>query len=184
MELEIQSRNVAMTPRWKTEIESRMEDLQRGHGDVIHSRVTLTKNRHHKKLANVAEALVVVTLPGRHTLTSRKEDKTFEEAIRSAFDAVRNELQKYRDKRAKTEVRLPSVPSHHGVICKLFPKEQYGFILNEGGGEVYFHANALQGLTFDRLEDGIEVAFSLEQGDKGPQATVVVLLSPLGAKVS
>jgi CspA family cold shock protein len=184
MELEIQSRNVAMTPRWKTEIESRIEDLQRRHGDVIHSRVTLTKNRHHKKLANVAEALVVVTLPGRHTLTSRKEDKTFEEAIRSAFDAVRNELQKYRDKRAKTEVRLPPVPPHHGVICKLFPKEQYGFILNEGGGEVYFHANALQGLTLDRLEDGIEVAFSLEQGDKGPQAAVVVLSSPLGAKVS
>ena len=69
MELEIQSRNVAMTPRWKTEIESRMEDLQRGHDDVIHGRATLTKNRHHKKLANVAEALIVITLPGRHTLT-------------------------------------------------------------------------------------------------------------------
>ncbi len=88
MELEIHSRNVAMTPRWKTEIESRMADLQRGHDDVIHGRVTLTKNRHHKKLANVAEALIVVTLPGRHTLTARKEDKTFEEAIMSAFQAV------------------------------------------------------------------------------------------------
>jgi len=72
MELEIQSRNVAMTPRWKTEIEARMSDLQRGHEDLVHGRVTLTKNRHHKKLANVAEALVVVTLPGRHTMTARK----------------------------------------------------------------------------------------------------------------
>ncbi len=182
MELEIQSRNVAMTPRWKTEIEARMDDLRRGHDDLIHGRVTLIKNRHHKKLANVAEALVVVTLPGRHTLTARKEDKTFEEAIRSAFQAISIELRKYPEKRAKTEVRLPPVPPHRGVICKLFPKEQYGFILKEGGGEVYFHANALQGLTFKKLEDGTEVVFGLEQGDKGPQATVVTLLPPI-AKV-
>ncbi len=182
MELEIQNRNVAMTPRWKTEIEARMDDLRRGHDDLIHGRVTLIKNRHHKKLANVAEALVVVTLPGRHTLTARKEDKTFEEAIRSAFQAISIELRKYREKRAKTEVRLPPVPPHRGVICKLFPKERYGFILKEGGGEVYFHANALQGLTFKKLEDGTEVVFGLEQGDKGPQATVVTLLPPI-AKV-
>jgi cold shock CspA family protein/ribosome-associated translation inhibitor RaiA len=182
MELEIESRNVAMTPRWKTEIESRMDDLQRGHEDLIHGRVTLIKNRHHKKLANVAEAFVVVTLPGRHTLTARKEDKTFEEAIRSAFRAISIELRKYREKRAKIEVRLPPVPPHRGVICKLFPKKRYGFILKEGGGEVYFHANALQGLTFKKLEDGTEVVFGLEQGDKGPQATVVTLLPPI-AKV-
>lgn len=182
MELEIESRNVAMTPRWKKEIETRMEDLQRGHDDLIHGRVTLTKNRHHKKLANVAEALVIVTLPGRHTLTARKENKTFEESIRAAFDAVGIELRKYREKRAKTEIRLSPVPPYRGVICKLFPEERYGFILKEGGGEVYFHANALQGLTFKKLEDGTEVVFGLEQGDKGPQATVITLLPPI-AKV-
>jgi len=182
MELEIESRNVAMTPRWKSEIESRMDDLQRGHEDLIHGRVTLTKNRHHKKLAKVAEALIVVTLPGRHTMTARKEDETFEEAIRSAFHAVSIELRKYREKRAKTEVRRSPVPPYRGVICKLFPKERYGFILKDGGGEVYFHANALQGLTFKGLEDGTEVVFGLEQGDNGPQATVVTLPPPM-AKV-
>lgn len=161
------------------EIESRMDDLQRGQDDLIHGRVTLTKNRHHKKLANVAEALVIVTLPGRHTLTSRKENKTFEEAIRAAFDAMGIELRKYRDKRAKTEVRLPPVPPYRGVISKRFPKGRYGFILPEGGGEVYFHANALRGLTFDELEDSMEVVFGLEDGKKGPQATVVALPPPI-----
>jgi CspA family cold shock protein len=179
MKLEIESRNVAMTPRWKAEIEFRMGSLMQKHENLIHGRVTLTKNRHHKKLANVAEALVVVTLPGRHTLTARKENKTFEEAIRSAFEAVSIEIRKYREKRAKTEVRLPPVPPHRGVISKLFPKERYGFIIKEGGGEVYFHANALQGLTFKRLEDGTEVVFGLEQGNKGPQATVVTLPPPI-----
>lgn len=173
MDLEIESRNVAMTPRWKTEIEERMHDLQRGHRDLIHGRVTLTKNRHHKKLKNVAEALVVLTLPGRHTITARKEDKTFEEAIRAAFDAVAIELRKFREKRATTEIRTPPVPPFRGVICKLFPEEGYGFILKEGGGEVYFHKNALHDISFDELEDGTEVVFNMEEGQKGPQATTV-----------
>ena len=48
-----------------------------------------------------------------------------------------------------------------------------GFILQEGGGEVYFHKNALHGLNFEDLEDGTEVAFNVEEGEKGPQATTV-----------
>ena len=173
MELEIESRHVGMTPRWKKEIEERMADLQRGHEDMLHGRVTLTKNPHHKKQANVAEALVVVSLPGRHTFTARKENKTFEEAIRKAFEAVETELRKFREKRAKKEVRTPPIAPVRGVVCKLFPKQDYGFILKEGGGEVYFHKNALKGLSFKELEDGTEVVFNVEEGEKGPQATAV-----------
>jgi cold shock CspA family protein/ribosome-associated translation inhibitor RaiA len=176
MKVAIESRNVGMTPRWKKEIEARMADLDGGYEDLNHGRVTLTKNPHHKKSSKVAEALVVVSLPGRHTFTARKENKTFEEAIRKAFQAVSNELRKFREKRAKKEVRTPPIPPLRGVICKLFPKEQYGFILKEGGGEVYFHKNALQGLTFRDLEDGTEVVFDVEEGRQGPQATVVCAL--------
>lgn len=179
MDLEIQSRNVAMTPRWKTEIEARMVDLQRGHEDMLHARVSLIKNRHHKKLKNVAEATVVITLPRRRVITARKEDKTFEEAIRAAFAAVQIELQKFRDKRTGKDLRLPPLPPARGVVCKLFPKSGYGFILQEGGGEVYFHRHALRGLTFDEIEDGTEVLFNAEEGEKGPQATTVRPLSAL-----
>lgn len=104
MDLKIESRNVVMTPRWKTEIEQRLADLQNGHDDLVHGRVTLTKNRHHKKAANVAEARLVITLPGRHTITASKENKTFEEAIRAAFKAVETELRKFREKRASHDV--------------------------------------------------------------------------------
>lgn len=173
MQLRIESRNVSMTPRWKKEIESRMEALDRGYEDILHGRVTLTKNSHHKKQTSLAEALVVVSLPRRRTLTARKEDKTFEEAIRAAFDAISIELRKFREKRRSKEARTPPIPPIRGVVCKLFPKEGYGFILKEGGGEIYFHQNALQGLTFDQLEDGMEVALNIEEGKQGPQATTV-----------
>lgn len=179
MDLEMQSRNVAMTPRWKREIEQRVGDLQRLHPDMTHARVTLTKNRHHKKLANVAEAVVVVTFPRRRVLTARKEEKTFEEALRAAFQAMSTEVAKVRDKRANKVLRTKPVPPLRGVISKVFAKKGYGFILPEGGGEVYFHKHALHGLTFEDLEDGTEVSFNVEQGGKGLQATTVNRLSPV-----
>lgn len=99
LDLKIESRNVGMTPRWKTEIARRTEALQTDAIRIIHARVTLTKNAHHKKGADNAEALVVITLPRRRTVTARKESKTFEEAIRAAFQAVEHELEKIEEKR-------------------------------------------------------------------------------------
>ena len=96
-----------------------------------------------------------------------------EEAIRKAFDAVGIELRKFREKRAKKEVRTAPVPPLRGVVRKLFTREAYGFILQDGGGEVYFHKNALQGLAFEDLEDGTEVVFNVEEGQKGPQAVEI-----------
>ena len=98
MDLKIESRNVGMTPRWKSEIEARMEELHIDDNHVTHGRVTLTKNPHHKKGSDIAEALIVLTLPPRHTITARKEAKTFEEAIRAAFKAISMEIKKFREK--------------------------------------------------------------------------------------
>lgn len=100
--------------------------------------MTLTKIPHHKKSTNVAEALVVISLPGRHTISARKDNKTFEEAIRKAFEAVGIELRKFCDKRARKGVRSAPLPPLRGVVCKLFPLEDYGFILQEGGWRSVF----------------------------------------------
>ena len=99
LDIKIESRNVGMTPRWKTEIERRVKVLETGIIRPTHARVTLTKNAHHKKGADNAEALVVITLPRKRTVTARKESKTFEEAIRAAFQAVDHELEKIEEKR-------------------------------------------------------------------------------------
>ncbi len=99
LDIKMESRNVGMTPRWKTEIERRVKALETGIIRPTHARVTLTKNAHHKKGADNAEALVVITLPRKRTVTARKESKTFEEAIRAAFQAIDHELDKIEEKR-------------------------------------------------------------------------------------
>ncbi len=104
MELKIESRNVNMADKWKEEIEQRMADLTAQHPELTHGRVQLTRNSHSKNHDQLAEALVVVNFPRRQTLTARKDGKSFEEAYRSAFQAMEVELRKVKEKRAATNV--------------------------------------------------------------------------------
>lgn len=59
---------------------------------------------------------------------------------------------------------------------KWFSEEKgYGFIAPEEGGEdVFVHRSAIRGLSFgEGLQDGEQVEFDVEQGDKGLSAVSV-----------
>ena len=49
----------------------------------------------------------------------------------------------------------------------------YGFIVQEGGPEVFVHYSAIQGEGYKTLSEGQEVKFEISDSDKGPQATNV-----------
>ena len=52
----------------------------------------------------------------------------------------------------------------------------YGFIApDDGGKDVFVHFSAIAGDGFRTLAEGAKVEFVPEQGQKGPQATNVVL---------
>ncbi|HET6464043.1 MAG TPA: cold-shock protein [Nitrospiria bacterium] len=52
-------------------------------------------------------------------------------------------------------------------------KKGYGFIEQEGGGDVFVHFSAIQGDGFKTLTEGQEVEFDVVEGKKGPQASNV-----------
>jgi cold shock protein len=52
----------------------------------------------------------------------------------------------------------------------------YGFIAREGGPDVFVHFTAIQADGFRTLEQGQQVEFAIEQGEKGPQAVNVTLV--------
>jgi CspA family cold shock protein len=53
-------------------------------------------------------------------------------------------------------------------------KKGFGFIEQEGGGDVFVHFSAIQGDGFKTLTEGQEVEFDVVDGQKGPQASNVV----------
>lgn len=52
----------------------------------------------------------------------------------------------------------------------------YGFIAREGGPDVFVHFTAIQSEGFRTLEEGQKVEFTIEQGQKGPQASSVTIV--------
>ncbi|MFJ7638314.1 cold-shock protein [Peribacillus sp. NPDC097264] len=49
----------------------------------------------------------------------------------------------------------------------------FGFIERENGDDVFVHFSAIQGEGYKSLEEGQEVEFEVESGQRGPQATNV-----------
>jgi cold shock protein len=54
----------------------------------------------------------------------------------------------------------------------------YGFIAQDGGGkDVFVHFSAINSKGFRSLTEGQKVEFAIEQGEKGPQASAVIVLA-------
>ena len=52
----------------------------------------------------------------------------------------------------------------------------YGFIAREAGEDIFVHFTAIQAEGYRNLEEGQVVEFTVEQGQKGPQAKDVVIV--------
>ncbi len=52
----------------------------------------------------------------------------------------------------------------------------YGFITQPDGPDLFVHYSAIQGNGFRTLEDGTQVEFEITDGQKGKQASNVVIV--------
>lgn len=63
----------------------------------------------------------------------------------------------------------------NGKVKWFNEKKGFGFLEQNGGPDVFVHFSAIKGQGFRTLNEGQEVTFDIEQGQKGPQAVNVEL---------
>ena len=95
--------------------------------------------------------------------------------INAAFGAIERQVKRTAALRRYEEKAHDA--QEHGVVEKVFD-DGYGFLrtLNDNR-EIYFHRNSVLHGDFERLAVGTEVRFNAEQGDEGPQASSVQIVS-------
>ena len=64
-----------------------------------------------------------------------------------------------------------------GTVKWFNSSKGFGFIEREQGKDVFVHFNEIRGEGYRTLEEGQRVEFSLAQGEKGPHAQDVTILS-------
>jgi CspA family cold shock protein len=66
-----------------------------------------------------------------------------------------------------------------GQIKKIVADRGFGFISSEENKDIFFHFTVLKpdAGAFDGLQEGQNVEFEFEEGDKGPKATSVKVIA-------
>ena len=132
-------------------------------------------HRRHRE-GNSYQLRIDLKVPGQEIAVNREpspqgDHRDIDIAIRDAFDEARRQLEEYaRIRRRDVKARDTTA---RGRVIRLFPEGGYGFLETPDGREIYFHKHSVLGGRFGDLEVGAELAFTEEQGDKGPQAATV-----------
>ncbi|MGV7224789.1 MAG: cold-shock protein [Nitrospinales bacterium] len=64
----------------------------------------------------------------------------------------------------------------NGIVKSFDEKKGYGFIEQENGPDVFVHHSGINAVGFKTLNEGDQVRFDIEQGQKGPAAVNVTVV--------
>jgi cold shock CspA family protein len=184
--LEVTYRNLDKTAALETLIQEKVAKLEEVCDHISSCRVAVEKVHDQPDHGSPFRVRVDLTVPPGHELAVAKNPAEstqyvpLESVVRSAFDAARKQLVKLVDRQQN---RTKSHPEQEmgAIVTQLFPEEGYGFLRDLDGQEIYFHRNSVLNDDFDRLTLGTGVHCFVQEGDEGPQASTVQIVSKPGA---
>jgi ribosomal subunit interface protein len=179
MPLEIVFHNVDRSPAVEAAVRERAAKLELFAENLTSCRVTVEAPHKNHQQGNLYTVRVDLRFPGGEIIANRSpsENHAHEDvyvAVRDAFKAARRQLQD------RQHVRRGDVKPHEtpprGRVASIDREQGAGRIATVDGREIYFHRNSVVNGRFEHLEPGVEVRFSEEAGDEGPQASTVYLV--------
>jgi ribosome-associated translation inhibitor RaiA/cold shock CspA family protein len=182
--LQITFKGMEGSAAWEALIRQRVNHLETLYPRLVGCRVVVEVPHRGSETAKVPIGVTVeADVPGRGPVIGKdkedrreaKEDHTA--ALNNAFDAVERQLEKISDWQ-NGEVKPHEDAGQSGMVVRLFPEQNYGFIEMDNSPELYFTRNAVVGGDFDELTVGmmVQVTRATDEGPMGPQASSVRLL--------
>jgi len=147
---------------------------------ATHCHVTIAMPHRHRQTARPVRISVDLRIPGQEIAVSHPRDEDTmtidaRAAVDEVFDQVARRIQDFlRNQRGDVKTHEATYQEAH--VSKLWTYEGYGFLTTAEDGDVYFHKNSVLHHAFGKLKIGSKVRFIEEQGDKGPQASTVVVM--------
>lgn len=179
-DLQITFRGVRTSEAIESYVRSRAEKLERFSERITGCHVMIETPHRHKRHGHHHRVRIDLVVPGSELVVNRdpaarKEAEDLYASIDAAFDDAQRLLEDH-VRTQRGDVKRREEPTLRGRVAKLYTYEGYGFLETREGGEIYFHENSVLNGGFDRLRIGTRVRYVEEQGDKGLQASTVVVV--------
>ncbi|MFW6193478.1 MAG: HPF/RaiA family ribosome-associated protein [Gemmatimonadota bacterium] len=179
---EISFRDVDARERHKEKILEEIAKLERVHDRIVGCRVVVEQPHRHADRGGQYHVGIRLSVPRKELVVSRdpgnrEAHSDLEIAISDAFASMRRQLEQHAERIRSGRQKGGGSP-RFGKIARRVPEEGYGFIRTPDGRDVYFHEDTLVGGSeMDDLHVQTPVRFIEEEGDKGPQAREVHVMS-------
>jgi hypothetical protein len=168
----------------ETLIRERVERLQRFHPNITGARVVVEVPHRSAEGAKPPLGIAVeIDIPGRGPVVAkgnqeRREVKGDSSAIvNRVFEAAERQLEQITAIR-KGEVKQHGSAGDTGVVVRLFPDQNYGFIEVKDSPDLYFSRDVCGNGAFEEIKIGsiVHVTRATNEGPMGPQASSVKLM--------
>jgi len=172
--LQITAHGIELNEEMREDIAEKVDKLDKFYDRIMRCRVVVEEPKRHPHKGKLFSVHIIMTVPGAELVTRHELNEDLVVALRDSFLAAQRKLKEF--SREQSGVVKIHEKKPEGYISVLFPEQGYGFLVSGEGYDVYFHKNSVVNKDFEKLAVGMEVRFSEEMGDKGPQASSVTVL--------
>jgi len=177
--LEIAFHNLEKSVSVETRVRERVAKLEKLYPRLVACRVVVeAPHRQHQK-GNIYRVRVEMSVPGDDLVVSKEPNRANERfadpdvytVLKDAFDTAERMLKDFKAKQSG-DTKVHDVPMH-GHIMRINAGNDFGFLRNAQGTQLWFHRNAVLNEELENFAEGDPVHYVEVMGETGPQASKV-----------